>query len=411
MSRILVFGDGGFLSHTTRPLEIAKRLRHQGHDVQFAVSGPYSRLVREADFDVHDIATVPPERILSRSRKGRCDWYTLDHVRMTVAADLELFDRLRPDLVLGDFRHSLHTSCEMHKVPFTAILNASWTNYYSVRFRAPEHMLLTHVVGAGILNRIEPWVKAAVLRKDVFAHNQFRRQVGLAPLENVWHMFSGDINLLTDIPEYGPTQNLPHNFHYVGPMLWEPALPAPEWLRDLDPQRPTLYFTMGSTGHAKYLKVAIDHFADSEYQCLMTTGGLWSPPAVPRNFHVCEYAPGSELLRRSFVVVCQGGNGTIYQALQQGVPIIGIATMHDQEFNLQRVTDLGFGIQLSDLKFEPKHLQRAVAEVRQNARYAQAARHYQDILSRANGSVTAARLIEEYLHTRAAGQGSAGLSR
>jgi UDP:flavonoid glycosyltransferase YjiC (YdhE family) len=397
MSRILVVGDGGFLSHVSRPLEIAKQLKIAGHEVSFAASGSYAKLASDAGFTVRPIYTVPQEHILSRSRLGRADWYTPEHVRLTVEADRAAFEQVQPDLVLGDFRHSLRTSCELARLPFAAILNASWTNYYSIVYRAPEHLFITRLLGKTIATKFSPLVKAAILSRDAAAHNQYRRQVGLEPLGNVWDVFSGDLNLLTDIPEYGPTRNLPSNFHYVGPLIWEPDVAVPEWIHQLDPNRPTIYFTMGSTGHAKYLQVALDLFADSEYQCLMTTAGLLRPAHVPRNFFVCDYAPGSELMKRSALVVCQGGNGTIYQAMQHSVPVIGIPTMHDQEFNMQRVTDMGFGVELSDLRFKPEHLTRAVRQVLDEASFSNAARQYQKILAPYDGPRTAARVIGDFL--------------
>jgi MGT family glycosyltransferase len=399
MSRILVIGDGGFLSHVSRPLEIAKHLRTAGHEVSFAASGQYSNLASDAGFAVLPIYTVPLDRILSRSRIGRADWYALEQIRDTVSADRAIFDEVKPDIVLGDFRHSLHTSCEMARIPFASILNASWTNYYSIDYRAPEHLAITGILGKALATKISPWVKYAILRWDVRAHNHYRRQVGLAPFKNVWDMFSGDLNLLTDIPEYGPTHNLPRNFHYVGPVIWEPDVAAPEWLHKLDPDRPTIYFTMGSTGHAQYLDNALELFGGTQYQCLMTTAGLLEPSNVPNNFYVCDYAPGSLLMEKSDVVVCHGGNGTIYQAMQHGVPIIGIPTMHDQEFNLQRVTDLGIGIELSDLHFKPEHLSHAVEQVLSDASFREAAQRYRQVLAGYDGPRAAARLIGEYHST------------
>ena len=51
------------------------------------------------------------------------------------------------------------------------------------------------------------------------------------------------------------------------------------------------------------------------------------------------------------VVVCHAGNGTIYQALSQGKPIVGVPEFHDQEFNMQRVETFGVG-----LRARPTHL-------------------------------------------------------
>ena len=45
--KILVMPDGNWLSHTSRPFEIAKELRELGYDVVFASDGQYMRLPRE----------------------------------------------------------------------------------------------------------------------------------------------------------------------------------------------------------------------------------------------------------------------------------------------------------------------------------------------------------------------------
>lgn len=99
----------------------------------------------------------------------------------------------------------------------------------------------------------------------------------------------------------------------------------------------------------------------------------------------------------SDLVVCHGGNGTIYQAMQHGVPIIGIPTMHDQEFNLDRVVDLGIGIHLSELKFKPEHLANAVEVILSDDSYHKNAAHYQNILAGYNGPQKGAELIDAFV--------------
>ena len=95
--RILVMPDGNWLSHTSRPFEIAKVLREMGHQVEFASEGQYMRLPRDAGFEVWPITTIDPDRVLACSRNGRVNWYEYDLVAECVAAELELFDRVRPD--------------------------------------------------------------------------------------------------------------------------------------------------------------------------------------------------------------------------------------------------------------------------------------------------------------------------
>ena len=129
----------------------------------------------------------------------------------------------------------------------------------------------------------------------------------------------------------------------------------------------------------------------------MTTAGMVELNKVPDNFFVVDYAPGSKIMEKSDIVICHGGNGTIYQAMSKGVSIIGIPTMHDQEFNLDRVVDLGIGIHLSELKFKPTHLVEAVEKILSEKSYKENAQRYKIILGGYNGPGTGAHLIDAYL--------------
>jgi MGT family glycosyltransferase len=395
--RILVMPDGNWLSHTSRPFEIAKLLRDLGHEVIFASDGDYMKLPHEAGFPVLPILTIAPDRVLACSRNGRVDWYDYRLIQECVSAELRLFDQIQPDLVLTDFRLPLSTSCEMAGIPLAVILNAAWTNHYTVRVNAPEHLAITRILGKRLTNLIVPWVKDFIVTVDARPFNQFRRQHGLKPFGNIWDAWRGDLNLMVDIPEYGPTKNLPPSFQYIGPIVWEPETAVPPWLATLDPKRPTLYFSMGSTGYARFFEQAIEIFGDTEYQCLMTTAGLADLPETPDNFYVVDYAPGSKLLAKSDVVICHGGNGTIYQAMAQGVPIIGLPTMHDQEFNLDRVKELGIGIHLSERQFKPEHLVEAVEKILTEKNHKENALLYQKILANYDGPGKGAELIHAFI--------------
>jgi len=389
--------DGNWLSHVSRPFEVAKVLRARGHDVVFASDGEYMRLPREAGFPVLGARTLAPDHVLRCSRRGRVDWWDLAEIERMVEDELRVFSEVRPDLVLGDFRLTLGSSCERFGVPYAAILNASWTNYFDAPLRAPEHLGVTRLLGRPLTTRLLPVVKAAILWLDARPFRRYRKRTGLAPRSNIWDVWRGDLNLMVDTPDYAPTRDLPPSFRYVGPIVWEPDLPPPEWLGALDPERPVLYFTMGSTGHARFFELAVELFGGTESQVVMTTAGMVDLGEVPDNVFVAEYAPGSAIMEVADVVICQGGNGTIYQALAHGVPIVGIPTMHDQEFNLDRVEALEAGIQLSELRFRPEDLVAAVERLLGEARYREGARRQQGVLEQYDGPSMAATAIEEFL--------------
>lgn len=389
--------DGNFLAHTTRPFEVAKNLREVGYEIIFAGEGQYMKLPMEAGFQVLDIKTINPEKVMECARKTRCNFYDYILVKELVEAELQLFKQIKPDLVLSDFRIPLSTSCELAGIPLVSIVNSVWTNYYSAKGRAPEHLAATGILGKRITTLLMPWIEKIIIANDVSPFHKYRREIGLKPRKNIWDYCMGDLTLIADIPEYGPTKNLPDNFYYIGPILWEPEIETPDWLKNLDPDRPTIYFTMGSTGYPRFFKKAIELFGDSKYQCIMTTGGMIEFSDMPKNFYVADYLPGNEIMKKSDVVVSHGGNGTIYQAMSYGVPIIGIPTWADQEFNLQRVEDMGIGILLSELRFEPKHLIEAVEAILTQKTYKIRAHHYKTILEKYSSIEMATKLISSLL--------------
>lgn len=368
-----------------------------GHSVSFAGDGAYMRLPREAGFRTVPLVSVEPEYTLRVARAGRVRWWTRRSAEEHIRAEITLLERERPDAVLCDNRFTASTSCEVVGVPMISLLNASWTNYYAVRYSAPEHFPITHILGERLTEAIIPALKRVVLTVDVLPVRRVRRQLGLPRRKNLWDIGEGALNLLVDVPSFAPTTNLPSHHHYIGPIVWEPALELPAWYHSLDPERPTVYISMGSTGNPKYLQAAVDVLGNTEYQCMMTTAGLMKFESLPSNFFVTEYASGMKLIEKADAVVCQGGNGTIYQALTHGVPIVGIPTMHDQEFNMDRVEALGAGIQLSDLRFRPQHLTEALRRVLHEPVFRAAARRVGEEVCRYNGARQAAEEVEDFL--------------
>ena len=85
-------------------------------------------------------------------------------------------------------------------------------------------------------------------------------------------------------------------------------------------------------------------------------------------------APALALIEKSDLVICHGGNGTIYQALSKGVPVLGIPTFHDQDFNMQRVEDLGVGAALYPRSLTPQTLRETAERLMGDERARTAAR-------------------------------------
>jgi MGT family glycosyltransferase len=399
--RILMMADANFLAHTSRLLEIGKVLERLGHEVIFAGDGQFMFLPQQEGMKTDWVYTVPGERTLELARQAGFVGYFWwkDTIYRSIRSDIECIERNSPDLVIGDMHWTLCASCAVTKVPYVSITNAHWTNYFAVALRAFDGHFTTRLFGERLAARVVPLLKKYLGAYWSLPYQRFKKENNLSrDYSNLFSLIEGDITLLADIPEFGPTANLPPTMSYVGPILWQPRLADPEWLDELDPTKPTLYFTMGSSGSPKFFEDAIDTFGHSNYQVIMTTGGLFDGSGrLPKNVFIAKYAPGLRLMEKSDIVINHGGNGTVYQAIAAGAPIIGIPTHLDQDINLQRVEDLGFGIKLRSRQSDARDLVRAVERILSDGSYRQNALKLQASFRRFNGPHMAAERIQQLL--------------
>jgi UDP:flavonoid glycosyltransferase YjiC (YdhE family) len=138
--------------------------------------------------------------------------------------------------------------------------------------------------------------------------------------------------------------------HYIGPLVWEPAGELPDALNRFDPDRRVLYFTLGSTGLPHLFKRVIEVLRSTDFYVIVSTGNHVTPAdlgLLPDTFWTASFWPGSQVVRRCDVVICHGGNTTIYQALAAGVPVIAIPTHMDQRLNAELLVNTGCGMFLA----------------------------------------------------------------
>jgi len=376
---ILAFPHAGFLAHTVRLVEIARRVREKGYRVLFFSSGKYDWLIREAGFPLEEIYCLDPEAMMRLLRSGEVEFYSEETYERSVAEELQVLRRYRPACVLGDHRWSLRSSTEMASVPYVSVLNASWTRFWALPIRPYYHHPLTRALGAGraarsLIRPVLPIAAALFKKAGAREQNRWRRRNGLQGFSVHLESFEGDLNLLADVPEYSPCRALPQNFRYVGPLFWEPDCQAPDWLRNFRKTRPVVYLSFGSTGDARYFPVVLELLRGLDVDVLVTTGGLAAIPDPPANCRIAEILPGSAVMALADLVVCHGGNGTIYQALAAGVPIVGIPTCITQEIEMDQVERCGCGVQVNEVRFRVNELRDAIQKVLAEPRYRAQAR-------------------------------------
>src|SRR4029077_7447080 len=99
-----------------------------------------------------------------------------------------------------------------------------------------------------------------------------------------------------------------------------------------------------------------------DWNLIITTAGLADIPSS-RNIFVYDFLPGEAAMRAADVTICQGGSGTVNQAIAAGCPFVGIASTSDQEWNLDRALRLGLAKVFYRANVEPEKIVSALEEI------------------------------------------------
>ena len=374
---MLFVGEAVTLAHVTRPAALARALDPSRFDAHVAWDARYNRILGDIPFPQHQIHTLPTDVFLARLSTGR-PMHDTATLRRYVEDDVAAIQQVKPDVVVGDFRVSLAASARIAKVPLVMMANAYWSPYGRQSFEFPAYDYpLTQVVGRAAARTLFRVFRPLGFAAHTRPLNRVLRERGLPPIGgDIRRMYTeGDYTAYVDLPELVPTYDRPAHHRYIGPVVWSPAMPLPEWWEEMPSDRPVIYATPGSSGEGEILPTVLEALADLPVTVIAATAGRIELGRVPANARVANYLPGAAAAGRSALVICNGGSPTTYQALTQGVPALGIAgTNMDQHLNMEAVRRAGAGDVLRARGLTTSIVRSAVVRLLEDPRYTASAR-------------------------------------
>jgi UDP:flavonoid glycosyltransferase YjiC (YdhE family) len=395
MRRVLFVSEAVTLAQVVRLATLARALDPTRHEVHFAAAHFDEMIFAGTAFIRHRIHSLAPDTVAARVASGR-RIYGRRTLGRYIDEERTLLRALRPSLVVGDLRLSLSVSAALERIPQGSLINAYWSPH-AIRkdFPLPDHPIVK-LLGVRLAARYFPKARPSVFRHFARPVNALRARNGLTPLGSLPEVLThGDHTLFPDVPALIPTGGLPAGQRYLGPVLWSPPVPLPSWWDALDPQRPTIYVTLGSSGRIERLPLVVDVAAGLGYQVLVATAGRSELGAVPRHVYVADYLPGHLAARRAALVVSNGGSTTGYQALAEGRPVLGIAANLDQYLAMTSIQDAGAGLLLRAGTLTREVLADALPRVVSEPAYTHAAGQLRDEFARWNAPATFATFVDE----------------
>ncbi|MBL8483724.1 MAG: glycosyltransferase [Rhodocyclaceae bacterium] len=376
MRKVLFFAEAASLAHVARPVVLAQALDAKKWQVEFAASEGFALCFAGTDWPRHKLTSIAAREFLERLAGGK-PLYTATELQSYVEDEVALLEKVKPDVVVGDFRLSLSVSARVAKIPYVAIANAHWSPYSSVpEFPMPDLKGMGWLplgVAKSIFSMVAPFAFGQHRRPL----NRVRELYGLEQLSELTRVYTdSDLCLYADTPDLVPTRNLPPDHQYVGPIVWCPAMDVPSWWGRW-PDTPRAYVTLGSTGRADQLPRVLAALKRAGVVAIVATAGRADIASEAGKIYSAAYLPGDQACRAADFVVCNGGSATVYQALAQGVPVIGICSNMDQFLTMRCVQQSGAGITLRAGRLEDEGLDRAMRAVSTDSAYTAAAKKVQ----------------------------------
>jgi UDP:flavonoid glycosyltransferase YjiC (YdhE family) len=343
--RILFVSEDVTLEQVVRLAVLAQSLDPSRYEVHFAC-GHFDELVfRDLQFARHGIVTLERETAFRALAAGK-RLYEISVLRHYAEEELELFQKVKPDVVVGDFRLSLAASAPVAKVPLVTLINGYWSPYaVRDRFPIPDHPLV-NLLGVQKAEKYFP-----IAMPKVFGHfaepvNALRKHFGLQPIGSLMEVLTwGDVTLYPDPPGLVPVRDLPENHQFIGPILWSPQIPLPSFFETLDQTQPLAYVTLGSSGKVDRLPMILRGLQRAGIVSIVSTAGRTSgiEELTP---YAADYLPGATVAKKCAFVVSNGGSSTGYQALAEGIPVLGVPFNLDQYLAMTAIETAGAGILL-----------------------------------------------------------------
>jgi UDP:flavonoid glycosyltransferase YjiC (YdhE family) len=388
----LLFAEAVTLAHVARPLWFAGGLDRRRCRVAIAA------YLAADGVEQMELDSIEPAAFLAALAAGR-PLYDAATLRRYVENDLAVIAANRPDLVVGDFRLSLSISARLAGVPYASIASAYWSPHYAPpRWPVPT-LPITRALPIALARALFGAVRPLAFAAHCGPLNAVRRHFGLPLLPRDLRRVYTDADWIaySDLPELFPTAGLPPTHRFVGPALWEPPLPLPEWWDRVPADQPIVYVTLGSSGDARLTPAIGDALAALPVSVLLATAGAPAPAAWPPNVFAAPYLPGLRAAARAQLVICNGGNLTAYQAVAGGAPVLGLCGNLDQFLNMQAFERAGAGRTLRADRFSPAELRRTVEAMLGDAALRDAAATLQASCARHGASGAPARLVDDVL--------------
>ena len=234
------------------------------------------------------------------------------------------------------------------------------------------------------------------LRQGRAQLNETRTRLGLPPVTRLHGGISEELCIVGTFPQLEYPRQWPPGVHVVGPLLWEPPFGETEPPPGTDPLVLIAPSTAQDPEH-RLLRASVAGLGREHVRVLATWNRkpLRGPVLAPANTRLVEWLSYSRTMRRTALVVCHAGHGTMVRALASGSPVLAVPHSGDMAENAARADWAGVGVRLPWRLLSPTTVRLAVRRALDDVAIAERASQLAAWAAAHDGTDRAADLVEQ----------------
>ena len=336
----ILFFPFDLLSHYSRSIMLANSIKEQ-YEVQILYSEKYNDLYDALKISSFQCLSFDAEMILQHAKKFSFNWIQEDYLETIFLDQVRVIKELKPDLIIGDAIWTLKMAAEYCGVLYCSVINAYMSSYYKevrgLPLNHPAYQYKEKLPGK-VFDFITKTAEGWAFRKYHTPFRTIRKKRGLKTKRKLMEELDGDITLICDHQNLFPVKKTPSSFYNIGPLYYESDTSAEIEVQVV--KRKTILICMGSSGDFQKLEILKDPILKG-FIFIIITGK--EDPGFGENFIVHKFLNLHKVLPLVDLMICHGGNGTIYYALKHKVPVLAMPSHFEQEWNMQQLIKFELG--------------------------------------------------------------------
>ncbi|HEX8546295.1 MAG TPA: nucleotide disphospho-sugar-binding domain-containing protein [Cytophagaceae bacterium] len=344
--KLLFISEDITLSQVVRLVELAKSVSGI-YEIHFASSHAYPFVFNDCEFTHWKLTCITSDYMQKKLDKG-APIYSETILLGYVEQELHLYDQIKPDLIISDFRWSVSISAPYAKISYAIIINSYWNlNKLDFRLPIPNHPI-SSVFGHTTSQFFFQYAVPLFFYLYALPVNRLRKKFNLPKIGTLQDVLTkADFTLYPDTPLLSPLNVLGPKEIFLGPVVWSPDLNFDfTWKKDID-HLPLVYYTPGSSGNKKLNHIILERLAKMPVRVLFSSAGD-DTIQYGSNIIAAPLIPGNKACKNASLVICNGGSSTAYQSLYEGTPVLGIPSNLDQQISAKIIQRTGAGLLLNN---------------------------------------------------------------